>query len=228
MTRALRTLICDDEPLARLHLRELVAAHPGLTLIGEASDGDAAAAAIARERPEVVFLDIRMPGRDGLRVLREAAHPCAVIFTTAYDAHAVEAFELGAVDYLLKPFGTDRFTKAVQRLLARAERTHLVVRQRGQLIPVAVAEIERISADDDLVLLHVRGRQLALSETLGALLERLDGRAFLRVHRSHVVHLPFVAALEPRDGNRLSVRMRDGTLVPASRAGTLLLRERLG
>jgi len=238
----LRALICEDEPIARMHLRELVNAAAGLTLVGEASDGDTALASIESLTPDIVFLDIQMPGRNGLEVLRTAKHQPAVVFTTAYDAHAVEAFELGAVDYLLKPFGAERFAKAVARVAARStaavERdgatasaptaTHLVVRHLGKLIPVSVAEIARISADDDLVQLHVRGRVLALSETLAALSERLDARRFVRVHRSHLVNLDFVAALEARDANRLTVRMRDGSLVPASRAGTQLLRSRLG
>lgn len=227
----LRTLICEDEPVARLHLRELIGSTSGLALVGEAADGDAALTAIDTLTPDLIFLDIRMPLRDGLEVLRAARHQPAVVFTTAYDAHAVEAFELGAVDYLLKPFGAERFAKAVERVRQRvgsATATHLVVRHLGKLIPVSVDEITRISADDDLVQLHVRGRALALSETLGALAERLDPQRFLRVHRSHVVNLSFVAALEARDANRLSVRMKDGTVVPASRAGTQLLRARLG
>lgn len=226
-----RTLICEDEPVARLHLRELVGATTGLVLVGEAADGDAALTAINTLTPDLVFLDIRMPVRSGLEVLRESRYQPAVVFTTAYDAHAVEAFELGAVDYLLKPFGAERFAKAVERVRQRvgnAGPTHLVVRHLGKLIPVSVDEITRISADDDLVQLHVRGRSLALSETLGALAERLDVTRFVRVHRSHLVNLDFVAALESRDANRLSVRMRDGTVVPASRAGTQLLRARLG
>lgn len=227
----LRTIVCEDEPLARRHLRELAEATPGLTVVAEAADGDAALTAIDELRPDLVFLDIRMPGRDGLEVLRLARHQPAVVFTTAYDAHAVAAFELGAVDYLLKPFGAERFAKAVERLRSRMSApaaTHLVVRHRGALVPVSVDEITRISADDDLVQLHVRGRTLALSETLGALAERLDARRFLRVHRSHLVNLEYVAALEPRDANRLQVRMRGGAVVPASRAGTQLLRQRLG
>lgn len=227
----LRTLICEDEPVARLHLRELIGATAGLVLVGEAADGDAALSAINGLTPDLVFLDIRMPVRSGLEVLRESRHQPAVVFTTAYDAHAVEAFELGAVDYLLKPFGAERFAKAVERVRHRVGNTtatHLVVRHLTKLIPVSVDEITRISADDDLVQLHVRGRALALSETLGALAERLDVQRFLRVHRSHVVNLSFVAALESRDANRLSVRMKDGTVVPASRAGTQLLRARLG
>jgi two-component system LytT family response regulator len=227
----LRTLICEDEPVARLHLRDLIGATAGLVLVGEADNGEAALSAINALTPDLVFLDIRMPVRSGLEVLRASRHQPAVVFTTAYDAHAVEAFELGAADYLLKPFGAARFAKAVERVRQRVGNTtatHLVVHHLRKLIPVSVDEITRISADDDLVQLHVRGRVLALSETLGALSARLDAQRFLRVHRSHVVNLSFVAALEWRDANRLTVRMKDGTVVPASRAGTQLLRARLG
>jgi two-component system LytT family response regulator len=235
----LRTLVCEDEPLARLHLRELIAATEALTLVGEAADGDRALEAIERLRPDLVFLDITMPGRDGLAVLGAARHQPMVVFTTAYDAHAVAAFELGAVDYLLKPFGAERFATAVARVRSRAgtgastgataaPASHLVVRHGGRLVPVAVEAITHLTADDDVVQLHVNGRTLAISETLGALLERLDAQRFIRVHRSSAVNLDHVAALEPRDTNRLQVRLRDGTLVPASRTGTQALRTRLG
>lgn len=241
----LRTLLCEDEPVARLHLRELVRATPDLTLVGEAADGDAALQQIDALQPDLVFLDIRMPGLNGLEVLRRVQHQPAVVFTTAYDQHAVEAFDLGAADYLLKPFGAERFAKAVARVRARAEAgrvegpngdgtrvdtplaTHVVVRLGNRLVPVSVDAITHLRADDDLVQLHVGGRTLALGEPLSALLARLDGRRFVRVHRSFAVNLDHVAALEPRDANRLQVRLRDGTLVPASRAGTQALRARL-
>ncbi len=118
MTSPLRVVLAEDEPIARLHLRELIAQHPALSLVGEAATGDDALALLQRERPDAAFLDIRMPGLSGLRVLELATVRPAVVFTTAYDAHAVMAFELGAVDYLLKPFGADRFTKAVTRIAA--------------------------------------------------------------------------------------------------------------
>jgi two-component system LytT family response regulator len=238
----LRTLLCEDEPVARLHLRELVDATPGLALAGEAADGDAALQRIDTLRPDLVFMDIQMPGLNGLEVLRRARHQPAVVFTTAYDRHAVEAFDLGAADYLLKPFGAERFAKAVARVLARAESaraaprtppkaaefaTHVVVRQGGRLLPVSVDAISHLVADDDLVQVYVAGRALALSEPLGTLLDRLDARRFVRVHRSYAINLDHVAALEPRDASRVRIRLRDGSIVPASRAGTKALRARL-
>lgn len=238
----LTTLVCEDEPLARLHLRDLIEGTPGLTWIGEAADGATAVTLINRLKPQLLFLDIRMPELDGLAVLERAVHRPAVIFTTAFDAHAVQAFELGAVDYLLKPFGPDRFALAVQRAqraLATADAeppllervrgaqgalSRVFVRDRGRIVPIPVHEIERLEAEDDYVGIIVRGRRHLLTITLAALLEKLDPRRFVRIHRSHAVNLDFVASLAPFDAGRLSVEMRDGTRLTASRSGTQLLR----
>lgn len=231
-SQRLRVVVCEDEPLAREHLRTLLAAHPTLEIVAEAADGDAALAAIDAERPDLVFLDIQMPGRSGLRVLDEARHRPAVIFTTAYDRHAIAAFELGAVDYLLKPFGAARLAQAVARVTERlpaaestdAPLTHLFVRDRGRLIPVNLAEVTRIEAEDDFVALHLRGRRLLHHATLSATVAQLDPRQWIRVHRSHAINLAFVSALEPLDANRLLVRLGDGSVVRASRSGTQALR----
>jgi two-component system, LytTR family, response regulator len=238
----LSVLVCEDEPLARLHLRELIEATPGLSWIGEASDGATAVTLINRLKPSLIFLDIRMPEFDGLQVLERLIHRPAVIFTTAYDLHAVQAFELGAVDYLLKPFGPDRFATAVQRafristaverdapLVERVQATRgtmsrVFVRDRGRIVPIPVHEIERLEAEDDYVGIVVRGRRHLLTITLAGLLEKLDARRFVRIHRSHAVNLDFVASMVPFDAGRLSVELRDGTRLTASRAGTQLLR----
>ncbi len=234
-------LVCEDEPLARLHLRVLIEARPGLLWVGDVADGASAVTLIDRLRPALIFLDIQMPELPGLEVLERIVHRPAVIFTTAFDSYAVQAFELGAVDYLLKPFGPERFATAVSRaeraLVAEesepvADRVRAVqgtlsrvfVRERGRIVPVAVHEIERLEAEDDYVAIVARGRRHLLTVTLSALLERLDGRRFVRIHRSHAVNLDYVAALAPFDAGRLSVEMRDGTRLTASRSGTQVLR----
>jgi len=242
------TLVCEDEPLARVHLRDLVEAHPSLQWIGEASDGATAITLIDRLKPSLVFLDIRMPEVDGLTVLERAAHRPAVVFTTAYDVHAVQAFELGAVDYLLKPFGADRFGMAVsrtQRAIVAANGAHVApitervravqgpltrvfVQAGGRIVPISVHEIERLVAEDDYVGIVTRGRSHLLTITLTALLDRLDGRRFVRIHRSHAVNLDFVASLAPFDAGRFSVEMKDGTRLTASRTGTQMLRAMTG
>jgi two-component system LytT family response regulator len=236
------TVCCEDEPLARSHLCELIAGTPTLELCGEAADGASAVALIARLRPQLVFLDIRMPELDGLSVLARLPYSPSVVFTTAYDAHAVQAFELGAVDYLLKPFGRERFDLAmtrVTRALAAADDvppvqdrlpaagtpvTRLFVRERGRIVPIVVRDIEWLEAEDDYVTLHLRGKRHLLTITLASLMERLDPRQFIRIHRSHAVNLDAVASMEPYDAGRLSVTLRDGKQLTASRSGTQALR----
>ena len=245
----LRCVIAEDEPVAREHLRALVHASEALLLVGEAADGDTALTLVNALRPEVLFLDVRMPGRDGFSVLADATHRPHVVFTTAHDSHAVQAFELGAVDYLLKPFGTARFTTAVSRLRERAtltadtdplarlsevqERTdrpldRVFVRLGQRLLPVRLQEVSRLDADGDYVALVIDGRRHLLGMTLSALLPRLDAARFVRIHRSHVVNLDFVAAIRPYDAGRYEVEMRDGTRIVASRSGTQVLRRLAG
>jgi len=253
-------LIADDEPLARRKLRDLVQEVPLVEIVGEAADGEAAVRAIDTLRPDLVFLDIQMPGLSGLEVLERARHKPAVIFTTAYDRYAVAAFELAAVDYLLKPFGRERFRAALERarqalgrrdapaameragqLLDRregaaAERapapraplTRLFVHDRGKIVPIAVPEIERFEARDDYVAVHVAGRSYLVHVPMNELERRLDRERFLRVHRSHVVNLDFVKALEPYDGTRLTVELRSGAKIVASRARSRELRALTG
>ncbi len=238
-------VVCEDEPLARIHLRQLIDGTPRLRFAAEAADGASAVRVIDAVKPDLVFLDIRMPELDGLAVLSGIGHRPAVVFTTAYDAHAVQAFELGAVDYLLKPFGQERFSTSVARVIRHleagatdvvpvAERigapevplTRLFARERGRIVPIAVSDIERLEAEDDYVAVYARGRRHLLTVTLTSLLERLDAQRFVRIHRSHAVNLDAIASMMPFDAGRLSVEMRDGSRITASRAGTRVLRER--
>jgi two-component system, LytTR family, response regulator len=249
VTTPIRALLVEDEPLARRQLRELAAGVPWLSCVGEAEDGVAAVRAIDELRPDLVFLDIRMPELSGLDVLEHAEHEPAVIFTTAFDRYAVTAFELGALDYLLKPFGRDRFLAAVERArrvlgarpnddsdsstLARARAAlgsstgpaeRIFVRDRGRIVPIPVRDIDRLEAEDDYVAVHTRGRRFLVYLPLGEFERQLDPARFLRVHRSHVVNLDFVTALVPFDASRLQVEMRDGTKLMASRARSRELR----
>lgn len=237
-------VIIEDEPLARKTLRDLTADVAWLEVIGEASDGLAAVELINTRKPDLVFLDIHMPELSGLDVLKRLLHEPAVIFTTAYDQHAIAAFELAAVDYLLKPFGRQRFDQALDRAREVLERRQekpalgdvretlgnstlerLLIRDGGRIMPVVVREIERLEAEGDYVGVRVRGKTHLVNLPLGNFEQRLDATRFVRVHRSHLVNMDFVDAIEPYDNAQLLVRMKDGTKIIASRSASKRLRE---
>lgn len=236
----LTALIADDEPLARRHLRDLLAELPDIACVGEAADGPAALQAIEELNPALVFMDIRMPVLDGIEVLRRCRRAPAVIFTTAFDRYAVTAFELHAVDYLLKPFGRERLRLAVERVRARGEagagvagrlapeRTErlpqIFVRERATIVPIPVEAIVRLEARGDYVAVHLAVARHLVHVTLQDLLARLDPDRFVRIHRSHAVNWSQVTALAPEPGGRLIVALRDGTRIAASRERSRELR----
>jgi two-component system LytT family response regulator len=249
MTR-IRTLIVEDEPLARRTLREILADVPWLECIGEAENGARAVEMIDGLTPDLVLLDIEMPELAGIQVLDRISHEPAVIFTTAFDRYAVSAFELEALDYLLKPFGRERCLAALERarralpsqgspsdaspsLVERARHvlnesgplTRLFVRDRDRIVPVPAADIERLEAADDYVEVHTKARSYLVYLTLNDFERRLDPERFIRVHRAHIVNLDFVKQLVPFDGSRMQVEMRDGTKILASRTRSKELRQ---
>jgi two-component system LytT family response regulator len=242
-----RALVVDDEPLARKRLRELLASFKEVECIGEAVDGASAVKAIDDLRPDLVFLDVEMPEGSGIDVLDRITHQPSVIFTTAYDRYAVAAFELQAVDYLLKPFGRDRLARALDRLggadaaaggqagstRARAVLTdktepldRILVRDRGRLVPVNVRDIIRLEAGEDYTSVHTKGRTYLVYLPLQDFERMLDAGKYVRVHRSHVVNLDHVAQFAPADGGRFLLEMVDGTKLPVSRAYAKMLREK--
>jgi DNA-binding LytR/AlgR family response regulator len=210
----LRTLVVDDEPLAVERMQLLCADQEVLDLVGTAGDGDAALRMVEALRPDLVLLDIAMPGRDGMAVARDIAAaksegsvPPAIIFVTAYDGFAIEAFDLSATDYLLKPVAPERLARAVQRVVER--RVHYVaptseeaqfveefwVPHRSELVRIAACDIERIDAERDYMRLHVGERSYLLHETITALEARLDPTRFIRLHRSVIVRRDRIARL---------------------------------
>jgi len=211
--------------------------------VGEAVDGKAAVGAIDALRPDLVFLDVEMPGETGIEVLEKIRHQPAVIFTTAYERYAVAAFELQAVDYLLKPFGHERLARALDRLVTGGESTakrarvalamredkpidRILVRDRGRLIPVSVRDIVHLEGSDDYTSVHTRDRTYLVYLRLQDFERRLDPDKYLRVHRSHVVNLDHVVQFIPSDGGRFVLELVDGTRLPVSRAYARLLRSR--
>jgi len=230
-------LIADDEPLAQDRLRRLIAEVPWLRLLGVEADGAGTLRALDAQKPDLVFLDIEMPGKDGLEVLESARHQPVVVFTTAYDHYAVTAFDLEAADYLLKPFGRQRFLAAVERARQALERgaarsaaggapdawSRLFVRDRGRIVALPAADVERLEAEGDYVTVHSRGRRYLVRLPLRDFERRLDPRRFRRVHRRHIVNLDQVASFVP-DTGALFVEMKDGTRVRASRKAARGLR----
>lgn len=232
MNAKLRALVVDDEPVPRRLLCAMVADVEWMELVGEADRGSVAIDAINAREPDVVFLDIRMPDLSGFEVIERVAHRPDVVFTTAHDEYAIQALQLGALDYLVKPFGPNRFLEAAERVRKRVSTApaqqawpqRLYVRDRGIVVPVATDRIERIEAQGDYSLLCAGPSALLVQRPLGELESLLDPQRFLRVHRSHIVNLDLVASFRPFDARRYVVVMRSGFEITASTAGTRLLR----
>jgi two-component system LytT family response regulator len=234
----------EDEPLARDVLRDAIYGHPSLRLVGEAADGASALERIERLRPEVVFMDIQMPEMTGLEVLRRLDYLPRIVFTTAYDQYAVTAFELNAVDYLLKPFTRARFAAAVARLLegpvhgreslghalaqaatAPARLDRILVRDRGRIFPLAASEIEYMKADSKYTVIVARGQSFLVRIGISELEAQLDPARFVRIHRSALVNLDFVESMRADDQSQLQIHMRDGTVLGANRDASKVLRD---
>jgi two-component system, LytTR family, response regulator len=239
------SLIVEDEPLARKTLRDLVNETPWLTLVGEVADGKSAVHKINELAPQLLFLDIDLPELNGLQVLERISSQPHVVFTTAHDKYAVSAFEFDALDYLLKPFGRERFQQTLERVRRRLavtngpapsqnqlERaTHALTSNKGTclsrifvrdgdvMLPIAVRDILRLEACDDYTAIYIAGRKYLVHVTLSEFTARLDPESFLRVHRSHTVNLNHVTSAEEFD-RRLILYISDGSEVTASRSGT--------
>jgi two-component system LytT family response regulator len=240
--RRIRALIAEDEAPARENLREYLLQTPWIQVVAEAVDGRSALALTEEHKPELLFLDVRLPELSGLEVARRIRHSAEIVFTTAYDRFAVAAFEIGALDYLVKPFGRERFAAAAERVRLRLAQTgetasdrvrsslapgplaRLFARQGDRIVPIPVEGIRRIQAQGDYAEVHAAQGVFLLHVTLGELAARLDPARFRQVHRSHVVNLDAVEHLRPYDERRLAITLRDGAVVVASRAASEELR----
>jgi two-component system, LytTR family, response regulator len=238
-------LIAEDEPLARESLRDWILERPELRLVGEAADGAQALAQINLLKPDVVFMDIQMPEMTGLEVLKRLSHLPEVVFTTAFDQHAVMAFELNAVDYLLKPFSRERFNAAVERLLEAPQASgealqlalsqaagrdsamleRILVRDRGRIFPLSVNAIEYLKADAKYTAIVSEKKTFLVRIGIAELGARLDPAKFIRIHRSVMVNLDFVESMTADDQSQLQLQMRDGSCLAASREASKMLRD---
>ena len=243
----IRAIIVDDEDLARQVIREMLTTHPEIEIVGECSNGFDAVKAVAELKPDLMFLDVQMPKLDGFEVLELIADDVAVIFATAYDEHAIRAFEVHAVDYLLKPFRAERLNDAIERAKNRMgkkpasapEQLSATARSGGYAERIVVKDGTRVhifpalkldyaEAQDDYVALASQGKKYLKQQTISSLEASLDPRSFVRVHRSYLVNLERVTRLEPYGKDSHVVILSDGTRLPVSRAGLARLKDFLG
>ncbi len=243
MDAAIRVLIVDDEPLARERVRQLLGQEPDVDVVGECGDGAEALAVIRRDKPDLVFLDVQMPELDGFGLIAklEPAELPAIIFVTAYDQFALKAFEVHALDYLLKPFDRERFTQALQRardwirrqdtgdlrgrltaliadLQSPAKLTdRLAVKSGGRVVLLKIEEIDWVEAADNYVNLHVGKESHLLRETMNALAGRLPPERFMRISRSTIVNVDRIKELQPMFHGEYTVILHDGARLSLSR-----------
>jgi two-component system, LytTR family, response regulator len=234
----IRAVVVDDEDLARQVVRELLGTHPEVEVVAECANGFEAVKAVTELKPDLIFLDIQMPKLDGFEVLELIGTEMAIIFATAYDQHALRAFEVHAVDYLLKPFGRDRFEAALARAkqqlggklpaaleLKSASRSpgeyaeRVVVRDGTKVHIIPIAKLDYAEAQDDYVALASEGKKHLKQQTISAVESTLDPKRFLRIHRSYIVNLERVARIEPYGKDTHVAILNDGTRLPVSRAG---------
>jgi len=240
----MRAIIVDDEPLARAVLREHLAAHPDVQIVAECANGFEAVKAIGELAPDIVFLDIQMPKLDGFEVVELAGAATHYLFVTAYDRFALKAFEVHALDYLLKPFSRARFDQALAHARARlgsavagaARAAADAGRQRAPLERILVKEgarahvvpadsVDYVEAQDDYVAIHAQGRTWLKSQRLAELEEQLDPARFVRVHRSYIVNVGAVVRIEPATRDTHCAVLRGDVRVPVSRSGYQKVRD---
>ena len=255
----LRVLIVDDEPLARDRIQELLQEEDAI-VVGEAEDGEETVRRIRELEPDLVFLDVQMPGMNGIDVVETVGAEAMpfTVFVTAYDQYAIKAFEVSAVDYLLKPFDDERFAEALrrvrQRIDERADRNatetlrrlldehqggaadaddrppleRIAVQSRGQVRIVSVEEVTHITADGSYAELHTEDGTHVIRERMKTLADRLDPDTFVRIHRSAIVRIDEIASILRSGGGDYAVRLHDGTRLSLSRGRVDTLKERLG
>ena len=252
--KKIKVLVADDEPLARERLSGLLSQESDIEMVGQARDGEEAVTAIHDDSPDLVFLDVQMPQMNGFDVIEAVGSDKMplVIFVTAYDQHALKAFQVRALDYLLKPFDRERFTDALQRARKQLERDEtgdlgrrllalvkdlrrdqprsdrLVVKSGGRLFFLRTDEIDWVEAAGNYVRLHVGPASHLLRETMNAIEGRLDPEKFFRIHRSRIVNMERIQELQPWLNGEYAVLLRTGTRLTLSRGYREKLQDRLG
>jgi two-component system LytT family response regulator len=243
----IHAVVVDDEELARAVVHEYLRAHPDVQILAECANGFEAVKAVTELRPQILFLDVQMPKLTGFEVLELIERPPAVVFTTAYDEYALKAFEVHAVDYLLKPFGQKRFDEALDRArkrigmpaergveeLARSAAEHhggrdrILIREGARVVVLPVEKVDVVEAEDDYVRIRAEGKEYRKQVPLGDLEKMLPPQRFVRVHRSILLNVDRLAKLELYAKDSRVAILKDGTRLPVSRSGYARLKELL-
>jgi two-component system LytT family response regulator len=239
MSDRLRVAIVDDEELARRVLREYLEAHPDIEVVAQCANGFEAVKAVADLRPDLLLLDVQMPKLDGFEVLQLVGRDVPVVFVTAYDEYALRAFEVHAVDYLLKPFGPERLNEALERARQRLGRAsdlpvdelaaaarpagapleRVLIRDGARVHVLPIGTIDYVEAQDDYACFRSEGKQYLKEQTLADLDRLLDPARFVRIHRSYILNVDRLARVELYAKDSRVAILRDGTKLPVSRAG---------
>lgn len=243
----IRTILIDDEPLARDVLKHYLSSFPDVTIIAECSDGFEGIKAIAQHQPDLIFLDIQMPKISGFEMLELIDKHPAVIFTTAFDEYAIKAFEVNAVDYLLKPIEQSRFEQAMQKLPARlnqaeestravldaaalnpSQNNRVVVKKNGVIKIIALSDIHYLEADDDYVKLSTAEGIFHKNKTMSFFEQTLPADQFIRIHRSYLINLAQVTKIELKEKDSYVVLLKSDIWLPVSKTGYVKLKSALG
>jgi two-component system LytT family response regulator len=244
-----RALIIDDEPLARMVVKEYLQNFAEIEVLQECNDGFEGLKAIQQHNPDLVFLDVQMPKINGFEMLELVEQQPAVIFTTAFDEYAIKAFEAHAVDYLLKPFSKDRFNKAIEKYLAQApaaaspkktedlletashspaQHERIVVKTGTKVKIIPVQDVEYLAADDDYVSVYTAEGSFLKNKTMNFFEQMLDPRQFVRVHRSYIIAIPQITRIDPYEKDAHLAILKSGAKIPVSKTGYVKLKQVLG
>src|ERR1700712_593484 len=245
-----RVLIIDDEPLARMVVLEYLQDFKEIEVLGECNDGFEGLKAIQQYQPDLIFLDVQMPKINGFEMLELVENPPAVIFTTAFDEYAIKAFETHAVDYLLKPFGKERFGKAVEKWLNQstpaqtqkvademlnsvvsaspAQHERIVVKTGTKVKIIPVQDVQYLEADDDYVSVFTQDGSYLKNKTMNFFEQTLDPRQFVRVHRSYMIAIQQITRIDPYEKDAHLAILKSGAKIPVSKTGYVKLKQVLG
>ncbi len=243
----MKCIIIDDEPLARMMVKEYLQAYPDIEIVQECNDGFEGIKAIQQYQPDLIFLDIQMPKINGFEMLELIDDPPQVIFTTAFEEYAIKAFETHAADYLLKPFSKERFDKAIQKLLLQknnavnntqaivetasrsvVQSNRIVVKDGGKIKIIPVPQIQYVEAADDYVKIHTADGLFLKKKTMQYLEDSLQQQQFIRVHRSFIINTQLITRIDPYEKDSHLVLLSTGARLPVSKAGYAKLKEVLG